>query len=84
MCRTPEQVKIHGRPMLDPTAGMTDAEQAVHWKASRDRMAAQNVELGEKVDAAREFVKRHPSLTLVDLAEFEAFLRVPAALREGA
>lgn len=35
-----------------------------------------------KVEAAREFVKRHPSLTLIDLAEFEAFLRLDAALAQ--
>ncbi|TPM39329.1 hypothetical protein FJ951_26840 [Mesorhizobium sp. B2-2-3] len=36
--------------------------------------------LHDQIDAAREFVKRHPALNLIDLAEFEAFLKVPAAL----
>jgi len=40
--------------------------------------------LREQIEAAREFVKRHPSLSLIDLAEFEAFLKIPAALaKEG-
>lgn len=33
-----------------------------------------------KIEACRAFVERHPSLSLIDLAEFEAFLKVPAAL----
>lgn len=37
-----------------------------------DRLAAQ-------VQAAREFVKRHPALTPVDLVEFETFMRFPKA-----
>lgn len=36
--------------------------------------------LEQQIEAAREFVKRHPALTLIDLAEFEAFLMVPAAM----
>lgn len=36
--------------------------------------------LEQQIEAAREFVKRHPALTLIDLAEFEAFLKVPAAM----
>jgi len=32
------------------------------------------------VEAAREFVKRHPALTLIDLAEFEGFLKIPAMM----
>lgn len=42
-------------------------------RAERDALRAER-------DAAREFVKRHPSLSLIDLAEFEAFLKVPAAI----
>lgn len=33
-----------------------------------------------KLRAAREFVIRHPGLTLIDLAEFDAFLKMEAAL----
>lgn len=36
--------------------------------------------LEEAQESARQFVKRHPSLTLIDLAEFEAFLKLPATL----
>jgi hypothetical protein len=36
--------------------------------------------LSDQIEAAREFVKRHPKLSLIDLAEFEAFLKVPAAM----
>ena len=35
-----------------------------------------------KLRAAREFVIRHPSLTLIDLAEFDAFLKMDAALAD--
>lgn len=35
--------------------------------------------LAAQVEAAREFVKRHPALTPVDLAEFETFMRFPSA-----
>ena len=41
-----------------------------------DALAAQDAQL----NAAREFVLRHPMLGDADLAEFEAFLKVPAAL----
>lgn len=51
MCRNLEQAQTFGRAKLgDPTAGMTDAEQAAYWRASRDRMAAQNMELGAKLE----------------------------------
>lgn len=35
--------------------------------------------LAAQVQAAREFVKRHPALTPIDLAEFETFMRFPKA-----
>jgi hypothetical protein len=41
--------------------------------------ASEITSLRYEIDAAREFVKRHPSLSLIDLAEFEAFLKVPGA-----
>lgn len=37
------------------------------------------VSLADQVEAAREYVKRHPALTPVDLAEFETFMRFPKA-----
>ncbi|WP_395451148.1 hypothetical protein ACHMW7_15975 [Aminobacter sp. UC22_36] len=37
-------------------------------------------ELEDRQVAAREFVVRHPSLTIIDLAEFDAYLRVTDAL----
>ncbi|NTF23538.1 hypothetical protein G6L37_34775 [Agrobacterium rubi] len=36
--------------------------------------------LSQQIEAARQFVERHPALTAVDVAEFEAFLKVPAAI----
>lgn len=36
--------------------------------------------LKDELDAAREFVIRHPALSLIDLAEFRLFLKVPAAI----
>jgi hypothetical protein len=36
--------------------------------------------LEQQIEAAREFVKRHPALTLIDLAEFEGFLKIPAMM----
>lgn len=57
-----------------------------HWRgqidtltADRDRLKARVEERDAQIEAAREFVKRHPKLTIIDLAEFEAFLKVPAA-----
>jgi len=56
MCSTREQVQ---RPRLgDVTAGMTDAEQAAYWKASRDRMAAQNMEQAAKLEQQRLLLAR--------------------------
>jgi len=34
------------------------------------------VTLQRRLEAAREFVIRHPGLTLIDLAEFDAFLKM--------
>ena len=48
----------------------------------RARVSALSAEVerqADQINAAREFVKRHPALTLIDLAEFEAFLKLPAA-----
>lgn len=39
----------------------------------------ETVSLADQVQAAREYVKRHPALTPVDLAEFETFMRFPKA-----
>lgn len=44
--------------------------------STEDREA---VSLADQVQAAREYVKRHPALTPVDLAEFETFMRFPKA-----
>lgn len=44
--------------------------------STEDREA---VSLADQVEAAREYVKRHPALTPVDLAEFETFMRFPKA-----
>ena len=40
--------------------------------------------LQEKLASARAFVERHPALSLIDLAEFEAFLKVPEGLDAAA
>ena len=37
------------------------------------------VDLAAQVEAAREYVKRHPKLTPIDLDEFDTFLRFPKA-----
>ncbi|MRX31881.1 hypothetical protein [Aminobacter sp. MDW-2] len=39
----------------------------------------ETVSLADQVQAAREYVKHHPALTPVDLAEFETFMRFPKA-----
>lgn len=51
-----------------------------HQVARAQAAEAREAKAGEKIEAAREFVKRHPALTLIDLAEFEAFLKVPDAI----
>lgn len=40
------------------------------------------VDLAEQVQAAREFVKRHPALTPIDLDEFDTFMRFPKAFNK--
>jgi len=57
-----------------------ELEQLRLMAGERDRLAADNARLRERENAAREFVKRHPALTLIDLAEFEAFLKIPETL----
>jgi hypothetical protein len=59
---------------------LKEEECRIAWQAERDRLAADNARLRERENAAREFVKRHPALTLIDLAEFEAFLKIPETL----
>lgn len=68
MCRTPDDVKFFGRaPLGDPTAGMTDSEQAAYWRASRDRMAAQAMEAEARV--ADEIDRAMAAIRQRDLAE---------------
>jgi len=43
----------------------------------------ENQELRAQIDAAREFVNRHPALSIIDIAEFEAFLKVPAIMEKA-
>lgn len=37
----------------------------------------------DQIESCRQFAARHPALTDVDRAEFEAFLKVPDAIRVG-
>lgn len=62
------------RPEPDPYASCREQ------RARADKAEANLAGLKQQIEAAREFVKRHPALTLIDLAEFEAFLKVPAAM----
>ena len=39
--------------------------------------------LEEQLNAAREFVLRHPMLDEEDIAEFEAFIKMPAAIKNA-
>ena len=59
---------------------MKDVLLRVHpeaWQALQSEIGR----LREMVEAARQFVARHPALTDADRAEFEAFLKVPDAIR---
>lgn len=48
--------------------------------STEDRTPVDDVQrLTDQVQAAREYVKRHPALTPVDLVEFETFMRFPKA-----
>lgn len=47
--------------------------------ASLHTDSSEVVSLADQVEAAREYVKRHPALTPIDLAEFETFMRFPKA-----
>lgn len=49
--------------------------EAPHGADIDSRLAAQ-------VKAAREYVKRHPALTPVDLDEFDTFMRFPKAFNK--
>lgn len=39
--------------------------------------------LRQREESAREFVKRHPALSIIDLAEFEAYLKLPEIMNEN-
>jgi hypothetical protein len=54
-----------------------NARLVLHIATSHDHARGEKAEA--EVQAAREFVLRHPRLTETDRAEFEAFLKVPAA-----
>lgn len=56
---------------------LTDLDEAASAILSLQK---ENEEASAKLDAAREFVQRHPALSLLDIAEFEAFLTVPKAM----
>lgn len=74
--------------------GLLDSIPSSHLvKIAKDTHSRHSAEIDRSVKAeaevkrlrdrelsAYEFVKRHPSLTIIDLAEFEAFLKVPEAL----
>lgn len=63
--------------------------KAEYWRLIAERMGREIIDdnhsfvisLQEQINAAREFVKRHPSLSLIDLAEFEAFLKISELLQ---
>lgn len=57
-----------------------DAHRIVAAALLTERLAQIERASGQ-IRAAREFVKRHPALTLIDLAEFEAFLKVEDIIR---
>lgn len=59
--------------------GLTVNYQIDAITKQRDAAEAKNAVLREREMSSREFVKRHPALTLIDLAEFEAFLKMGEA-----
>lgn len=51
--------------------------------AEIERLRVGLVRTDDRIEACRQFIARHPALTDVDRAEFEAFLKVPDAMRFG-
>ncbi len=48
-------------------------------EAEMREVIAEMERLSDKLDAAQQFIKRHPALSETDRAEFRAFLAFPAA-----
>lgn len=66
----------------DVSADALQAERATRL-AAESRLAEVEMErdrLRGALESGRQFVIRHPALSLVDLAEFDAFIKLPAAL----